>query len=154
MLIAILIFLGIPIWFVIVLIGVAIMRRRWVKSRPGAFPCAARVASGRLDLIGDAWKRGFGRWERDVFIFAKVPSLHSFAAVAVDSLSATDVRPARPKEVRFMGDSLVVVPFVVASGARLELAVKPEYLPLVAGPFEPPAVPAGVVLSVPTPSPA
>jgi hypothetical protein len=112
------------------------------------------VGTGQLDLIGEKWKRGVGRRERDVLIFAKVPSLYSFAATAVDALTAADVRPAQPKEVRFRGDSLVVVPFVVASGARVELAVKPENLPRAAGPFEPPAVPAGVAVTVPTPSAA
>jgi hypothetical protein len=75
MAIAVLIFLGIPLWFVIVLIGVAVMRRRWLQSRPGTFPCAARLATGQLDLICENWIRGFGRWERDVLIFAKVSSL-------------------------------------------------------------------------------
>ena len=154
MVIILLSLLGIPLWFLVCLIGVAVVRRRWLQSRPGAFPCAARVGTGQLDLIGEKWKRGVGRWERDVLIFAKVPSLYSFAAAAVDSLIATDVRPAQPKEVRFMGDSLVVVPFVVASGTRVELAVKPEHLPRSAGPFELPAVPAGVAVTVPTPSAA
>ena len=98
MAIALLVFLGIPIWFVIVLIGVAVMRRRWLKSRPGTFPCAARVETDRLDLIGEKWKRGFGRWEHDVVIFAKVPSLYSFAAATAASLDAAR-RPAQPKEV-------------------------------------------------------
>jgi hypothetical protein len=53
-----------------------------------------------------------------------------------------------------MGDSLVVVPFVVASGARVELAVKPESLPRATGPLELPVVATGVAVSVPTPSAA
>lgn len=43
-----------------------------------------------------------------------------------------------------MGDSLVVV----TSGARVDLAVKPEKLPLAAGPFEPLAAPDGVAVLV------
>ena len=152
MAIALLVFLGIPIWFVIVLIGVAVMRRRWLQSRPGTFPCAARVATGQLDLIGEQWKRGFGRWEHDVVIFAKVPSLYSFTGATVSSLDAAGVRPAQPKEVRFMGDSLVVVPFVLASGARLEVAVKPEHLPRAAGPFQAPAIPPAAVAAVLVPA--
>ena len=44
-----------------------------------------------------------------------------------------------------MGDSQVIVPFALASGARLEVAVEPEHLVQAAGPFEPPAVPPGAI---------
>jgi len=103
--------------------------------------------SGTTDLLGAKWKRGVGRWERDVFIFAKVPSVYSFTTVAADALDASNVRPAREGEVRRMGEALLVYPFVAASGVTFELAVQPEDATLAAGPFPAPPAPARAATS-------
>ena len=147
MVIALLVVLGIPIWFVFVLAGVMIIRHRWLSSRPGCFTCAARMTSGTTDLLGAKWKRGVGRWERDVFVFAKVPSVYSFTTVAVDELDASSVRRAGEGEVRRLGDAPLVYPFVAASAVAFEIVFKPEDATLAAGPFPAPPAPAGAAIS-------
>jgi hypothetical protein len=126
--------LGIPIWFAIGLVVLLIWRKRFVKNTPGAFPCAART-SGIEGNLPATWGKGIGRWERDVFVLIRVPALHPFAAVAIDGVVAGDVRDLEDGEIRRFGEGAMVLPFRLATGQVLEIAVEAEHVTVAKGPF-------------------
>jgi Protein of unknown function (DUF2550) len=73
MIIALLVVLGVDLIIVVALAAVVIARRRWVKHQPGDFQGAIRVADGDVHGLGPKWKRGHGRWVRDVLVWTKAP---------------------------------------------------------------------------------
>jgi hypothetical protein len=52
------------------------------------------VTSGEIDGLPAKWKRGYGRWVRDVLVWTKAPFFFRNELVPVDGL--TGERPAEP----------------------------------------------------------
>jgi hypothetical protein len=147
MLIALLLALGVDL-IVLVAVGTLVVgRKRWVRSRPGAFRAAIRAVDGDADGLGPKWRRGYGRWVRDVLVWTKAPFLFRTEVLPVDALDGR--RPARPGEVKRLGvDPLVVG--LVAGGSRVDLAVRAQDRERALAPF----TAAGLVPSVvPAPRP-
>ena len=136
MLIALLAVLGVNLIVVVALLASVISRKRWVGHQPGAFQGAVRVAGGELDGFGSKWKRGYGRWVRDVFVWTKAPFLFRNELVATDSLG--EQRPARTDEVKRLGDHPIVIE-LTSGNATLEVAAKPEDTEALLGPYRRPA---------------
>jgi Protein of unknown function (DUF2550) len=132
MLIALLAVLGVDLVVVAGLLIVVLARRRWVDHRPGAFAGAIRVASGQHDGVGSKWRRGYGRWVRDVLVWTKKPLLFRNELVAVDHLQA--VRPAHDAEIKRMGDAPAVIE-LVAEDAVILIAAHAQDQELVLGPY-------------------
>jgi hypothetical protein len=84
MLIALLAVLGVDLIVIVVLLAVMVTRRRWVRRQPGAFKGAIRIVDGELPGLHGRWKRGFGRWVRDVLVWTAAPSLFRNKLIAVD----------------------------------------------------------------------
>ena len=131
MVIALLAVLGVNLIVIVVLLGSVLARKRWVKQQPGAFGGAIRVADGEIDGLRSKWGRGYGRWVSDVLVWTKPPFLFRNAFVVVSSLD--EPRPARPDEVKRLGDHPVVVELKSGS-ATVEVAVPDEARQLLAGP--------------------
>ena len=123
MLIALLAVLGVDLIVVIALAALVLGRRRWLKRQPGEFAGAIRVASGDLEGLKSNWRRGSGRWVRDVLVWSKAPFRFTSELVPVDRL--TDEREAQAGEVKRLGDKPVIFGFVSAD-ARVEIASKDE----------------------------
>jgi hypothetical protein len=102
MIIALLAVLGVDLIVIFVLLGMMLTRRRWLSHQPGAFRGAIRVVDGAVSGLGPKWKRGYGRWVRDVLVWTKAPALLRNELVAVDGL-ADAVRAAEPGEVKRLG---------------------------------------------------
>jgi hypothetical protein len=134
MLIALLAVLGVNLIVVVVLMAAMLARRRWVSHQPGAFKGAIRVVDGAVPGLGARWKRGYGRWVRDVLIWTKAPFLVRNELAAADA-RAGDVRPAKPGEVRRLGQQPAVVPLLADGDARIEVAAATERRELALGPF-------------------
>jgi hypothetical protein len=132
MLIALLAVLGVNLIVVAGLLIVVLGRRRWVHHRPGVFPGAIRVTAGKHDGVGSKWRRGYGRWVRDVFVWTKKPFLFRNELVAIDGLQAK--RAAHDGEIKRMGDSPAVIE-LVADGAVIQIAVHGKDQQLVLGPY-------------------
>jgi hypothetical protein len=66
MLIALLIALGVDLAVVAAFAVFVLGRRRWLKRQPGEFAGAIRVSGGAVGGLSLKWKRGSGRWVRDV----------------------------------------------------------------------------------------
>ncbi|MGC1286827.1 MAG: hypothetical protein WA895_28255 [Streptosporangiaceae bacterium] len=76
MLIALLAVLGVDLLVVVVvLLAVVLTRRRWIGHQPGAFKGAIRLIEGDVPGLRAKWKRGYGRWVRDILIWTKASFL-------------------------------------------------------------------------------
>jgi hypothetical protein len=133
--IALLAVLGVDLIVIVVLLGVVLTRRRWVSHQPGAFKGAIRVADGEVSGLGAKWKRGYGRWVRDVLVWTKAPLLFQNELVAVDGL-AGEVRAAGQGEVKRVGGDPVIVPLATDGGARVEVAAAADDRGRALGPLE------------------
>jgi hypothetical protein len=130
MLIALLVVLGVDLIVVVAFAALVLGRRRWLKRQPGEFAGAIRVSSGDIDGLSPKWKRGSGRWVRDVLVWSKAPLMLRNELVPVDRLSGE--RETKAGEIRRLGDKPVAIEFV-SEGAKIEIAAKAEYRALVTG---------------------
>jgi hypothetical protein len=153
MLIALLAVLGVDLIVIVVVLGVVLTRRRWVSHQSGAFKGAIRVVDGEIPGLGPKWRRGYGRWVRDVLVWTKAPLLFQNVLVAVDGL-AGEPRAAEPGEVKRVGSNPVILPLAADGGTRVEVAAAGDDRGRVLGPLEGPApAPSGIVRQ-PPPRPA
>jgi hypothetical protein len=139
MLIALLAVLGVNLIVIVVILGVTLSRKRWVKRQPGAFHGAIRVVDGEIDGLKPKWRRGYGRWVRDVLIWTKAPFLFRNEVLAADGLD--EQRPAASDEVKRLGDHPVVVRVRIGS-AMVELAAHESDAELALDPFDTAGEPA------------
>ena len=134
MLIALLAVLCVDLLVIVVLLAVVLTRRRWVSRQPGAFKGAIRVIKGDVPGLKTKWRRGYGRWVRDILVWTKAPFLFRNELVLADAL-AGEARPAKPGEVRRLGKHPAVVPLAVDGGARIEVAASAGGVERAPGPF-------------------
>jgi len=139
MVMALLIMLGVDLIVILIFAGFVLGRRRWLKRQPGAFVGAIRVSSGDIDGLKPKWKRGSGRWVRDVFVWSKAPLMIVNELIPVDALVGE--RKAKAGEVKRLGDDPVVLE-LATNAAKIEIAVKAECRALAAGPWATGSVPA------------
>ena len=132
MLIALLAILGVDLIVIVAFAVFVFGRRRWLKRQPGEFAGAIRVLGGDVDGLGPKWKRGSGRWIRDVLVWSKAPLMFRNDLVPVDRLVGE--HPEHGGGVKRLGDKPVVIEFA-ADGARIEVAAKAEHRALVTGPL-------------------
>ena len=140
MIIALLAVLGVDLIVIVVLLGVLLSRRRWVSHQPDAFKGAIRVVDGEVSGLGAKWKRGYGRWVRDVLVWTKAPALFRNELIAVDGLAGA-VRAAEPGEVKRLGNDPVIVALAADGGARVEVATPADSRERALGPVVAPAPP-------------
>jgi hypothetical protein len=132
MLIALLVVLGVDLAVVAAFAALVFARRRWLKRQPGEFLGAIRVSDGDIDGLSSKWKRGSGRWVRDVFVWTRGPLMLRNELVPVDRLSRE--HPAHPAHVKRLGDKPTVIEFA-SNGANFEVAARADHRTLVTGPF-------------------
>jgi hypothetical protein len=77
------------------------------QAPAGVLPRLIRVSSSELDGFRSKWGRGYGHWVRDVLVWTKAPFLFRNELVVADGLDQQ--RPARPDEVKRLGDHPVVI---------------------------------------------
>jgi Protein of unknown function (DUF2550) len=139
MLVALLAVLGVDLIVIVVLLTLVISRKRWVRRQPAAFPGRIRTVEGQFDGVGAKWRRGYGRWVRDVLVWNKAPLLFRNEFVPVDVLSSE--RSGAPDELKRLGDDPVVVE--LRSGeATIEVAASGENRDRLRGPYAQPATSA------------
>ena len=121
MLIALLALLGVNLIVIVVLLAGVLSRKRWITRQPGAFRGAVRIVNGEVPGLDVKWKRGYGRWVKNILVWTKAPFLFRNELVVADSLIA-GARPAKPGEVKRLGKHPTVLTVAVEGGARIELA--------------------------------
>src|SRR3954449_4228849 len=132
MLIALLAILGVNLIVVAVLLASVLSRKRWVKHQAGAFRGVIRVSDGEVDGLPSKWRRGYGRWVRDVLVWTKAPFFFRNELVATDGLD--EERPAVPDEVKRLGDQPIVVQ-LRSDAATVEIAARHDQGELLLGPY-------------------
>ena len=150
MLIALLAVLGVDLIVLLALIGVVLVRKRWVVRQPGTFRGKIRAASGEIDGLRSKWSRGYGRWVRDVLVWTKAPSYFRNELLASDALDAEG--PADTDEVKRLGDQPVVIR-LRTGGATAEVAAAGDARKLLLGPYRNPAEATDSGVSVPGDAP-
>ena len=140
MLIALLALIGVDLIVLVAFVVLVLSRKRWVMRRPDAFRGAIRVASGQIDGLGPKWRRGYGRWVRDVLVWTKGPFLFRNEFVPADGLD--EQRPARPDEVKRLGDHPIVIG-VRTGSATAAVAAADDVGELLLGPYSRPLGPGG-----------
>ena len=133
MLIALLAVLGVNLIVIVVIAASMLLRRRWVSRQPGAFKGAIKVSSGDVDGLSPKWRRGYGRWVRDILIWTKAPLLLRNEVVAFDGLD--EQRPARSGEVKRLGHQPVMIRVRAGGGARVEIAAHGDARDRLLGPY-------------------
>ena len=136
MLVALLAVLGVDLIVIVVLLAGVLSRRRWISHQPGAFAGAIRVATGEFDGLGSKWRRGHGRWVRDVLVWTKAPFLLRNELVPAEGLD--EERSAASGEVKRLGDDPIVIS-ITTGGATIETAASGEYRDRLLGPYREPA---------------
>jgi hypothetical protein len=136
MLIALLAVLGVNLIVIVVLLALVLTRKRWVKRQPGSFHGAIRVSSGDVDGLQPKWRRGYGRWVRDVLVWTKAPFHFRNELVAADGMDRQ--RPAGPGEVKRLGDHPIVMRLEVGE-ATVEVAAHDDERAFLLGPYGEPA---------------
>jgi hypothetical protein len=134
MLIALLAVLGVNLWVIVALLAVVLSRKRWISHQPGAFKGAIRVIEGDVPGLRSRWKRGYGRWVRDILVWTKTPLLFRNELVLADGL-AGEARDAKRGEVKRLGKHPAVVQLVVEGGGRIEVAASADAQERAPGPF-------------------
>jgi hypothetical protein len=87
---------------IVVLVAVVLARGRRVSGQPGAFRGVIRVAGGEVPGLGMKWRRGYGRWVREILVWMTAPFLFRDELV-VAGAAAGAARAADPGEVRCLG---------------------------------------------------
>jgi hypothetical protein len=121
MLIALLAVLGVDLIVIVGVLALVVSRKRWVMRQPNAFAGRIRVTDGELDGLGTKWKRGYGRWVRDILVWTKAPFLFRNELVPVDAVVSE--RTTTPDEVKRLGDHPVVIELATGD-ATLEVATR------------------------------
>ena len=135
MLIALLAVLGVNLVVLVAFAASVLGRKRWVKQQPGAFLGSIKVTSGEIDGLSPKWRRGYGRWVRDILVWTKAPFLFRNDLVLTDRLD--EQRAARTDEVKRLGDHPGIIR-VTVNGAIVEVAAKAEDTELLLGPYPEP----------------
>jgi hypothetical protein len=133
MLAALLAVLGVDLIVIVLLLGAMQTRKRWVKRQPGAFRGQIRVEDGELDRLGPKWRRGYGRWVRDVLVWTKGPLLLRNELVPVDRLEGE--RSESSDQIKRLGDGPVVIG-LRAGVVLVEIAAADEDRALLLGPYD------------------
>ncbi len=139
MLIALLIVLGVDLIVVVAFAAFMFGRRRWLKRQPGEFAGAIRVSGGDVDGLSRKWKRGSGRWVRDVLVWTRAPLMVRNELIPVDRLCGE--HPAHADGLKRLGGKPVVIEFA-SGGAKIEVAARAEHHDLVTGPMTTSPTPA------------
>jgi hypothetical protein len=129
---ALLVVLGVDLVVVAALAALVLGRRWWLKRQPGEFAGAIRLASGTLDGLDPKWRRGHGRWVRDVLVWSKAPLMFRNELIPVDRLSGE--REAHRGEGMRLGDDPVVLEFA-SDHATVEVASRAKDRALLTGPM-------------------
>jgi len=124
MLIALFAVLGVDLVVIMVLVGV-LARRRWVSDQPGAFGGAIRITGGGVPGLGTRWMRGYGRWVREILVWARAPFCSGMSWWWQMLRRALLARPSRV-EVRRVGKHAAIVVLAAGGGARIEVAASAD----------------------------
>ena len=133
---AILFMLGIPLWFIVIGIGVTVMRNRKLRERHGNI--SARV----LRPGKTRWTRGNAIWVSDVFVFRGSPAAWSEDIVHVSAVTTRDPSADEVHKLRRLGEGMQIATLTSVDGELYQVATSSEHRAALGGPFTNKALPA------------
>ena len=111
---------------IVVLVGVVLARGRRVSRQPGAFRGVIWVTGGEVPGLRMKWRRGYGRWVREIPVWTTAPLLFRDELVVADA-AAGAARAADPGEMRCLGrEHAAIVALATGGGARSGVAVSAD----------------------------
>jgi hypothetical protein len=126
---AVLIAVGIPLWFCAAAIVAIVLRNRALRRRPGNVPTRVR-RPGR-----ERWLPGHGVWVHDVFAFRQSPAAWKDTLLWVTAASVGPASAAEREGLHRIGERPVIATFELASGGSIEFAARAEHGDALLGPF-------------------
>lgn len=126
---AILIAVGVPLWFCAMGILVVVLRNRALRRRPGNVP--VRI----LPPGKERWVPGHGVWVHDVFAFRGSPAAWKEGLLWVTDATLRPAGAAERKRLHRLGDRPVVATFELAGGSSMRFAASDEHGDALLGPF-------------------
>ena len=124
----------------------AVLTRRLVRSRPGAFKARIRRAEG-VNGLSRKWRGGYGRWVRDVLVWNKGPLLFHAKLIPIEGVDTSRIRDAASTRAEHIGNESVVLPFVTEDRGRVEIVVSARDRDAALGPFAHAAAIGSLVMS-------
>jgi hypothetical protein len=126
---AILIFLGIPLWFCAMGILLLVRHNSLLRKRPGNVPVRVKPPGK------DRWMPGHAVWVHDVLAFRSSPAGWNELLVWVNGAVAREPTAEVAKKLRRLGDDKVVATLSVAGGGAIEIAARAEHREALLGPY-------------------
>lgn len=126
---AILIAIGIPVWFCAAGILLVVLRNRGLRRRPGNVSIRVR-RPGK-----DRWVAGHGVWVHDVFAFRGSPAAWKEGLLWVTDATVRPAGAAERRRLHRIGDAPVVATYELAAGGSIQLAAQAEDADALLGPF-------------------
>ena len=137
MLVAILAFIGIPPWILLVGVLIILIRdRNQFKKKPGVFPVRLRTETGSYPGIKSKWpiSTSFAHWVHDVLLVHTFLPLESIHPIPVTKVEAT-AESSHPLEVKGLGDQPVMLKLQLDDGTIVQMAIPDDFQALAQGPF-------------------
>lgn len=128
---AILVFVGVPLWFCALGLFTLIYRNRALRKRCGNIPVRV-LKPGKT-----RWVRGHAVWISDVFAWRGSPAAWSEGLWHVAATTVAPAGPEEPKGLHRLGADLVVATLTTDERAVLRVAVARGDRTSVPGPFQP-----------------
>ena len=131
---ALLVFLGVPLWFCALGLFTVIYRNRALRQRRGDIPVRVR-RPGKT-----RWVRGHAVWISDVFAWRGSPAAWTEGLMQVLTASVAPAEPEERKHLHGLGDDPLIATMTVATmapdePATLTVAVASRDRAAVLGPF-------------------
>jgi hypothetical protein len=126
---AILIFLGIPLWFCAMGILLLIRNNASLRKRPGNVPVRVKPPGKSRRVPGHAV------WIHDVLAFRASPAAWKELLVWVTGSVAHEPTTEEAKKLHRLGDDKVVATLSVVGGETIEIAARAEHRDALLGPY-------------------
>jgi hypothetical protein len=126
---AILILLGIPLWFCAMGILLLVRNNASLRKRPGNVPVRVKPPGK------DRWIPGHAVWVHDVLAFRSSPAAWKELLVWVTGAVARETTAEEAKKLHRLGDDKVVAVLSSAGIGTIEVAARAEHRDALLGPY-------------------
>jgi hypothetical protein len=126
---AILILLGIPLWFCAIGILLLVRNNSSLRKRPGNVPVRVKPPGK------SRWIPGHAVWIHDVLAFRASPAAWKELLVWVTGAVARETTTEEAKKLHRLGDDKVVATLSIVGGGTIEIAARAEDRDALLGPY-------------------